>query len=374
MKKDFKQNNAITLIALVITIIVLLILAGVTIVTLTGDNGLITKAGEAKQTVNEAEIEERVKLAYQDFFLGRNTETGYTFQQALNKIFREREITVTESKGVYTLSIENGKKYSFNPETKEFAEIIWTQDGITVTNTQTGQTLKVGDTVYYDSGVADYEGEEIQGKWGILGAEDGKVLIVSKENIGTLALSGKQDYLTDGSIKLNNACSSYKNAAYAHLARSINLDDLKKLDTSIGSTVTSHIYTMTDNGYVQLDDKSPSTWSRSFTNIDGEVLSKDKPIYVNETNNEKYFRVYDKTWNMLNPNGNSYWINSQYCVCGGACAYWGFYTITNHNLQANGQMYNSFGSGGATSGVRAVVYIKSNVKLSGNSTDGWIVE
>ena len=44
----FKQKG-ITLIALVITIIVLLILAGVSIATLTGDNGLLTKTQEAKE-------------------------------------------------------------------------------------------------------------------------------------------------------------------------------------------------------------------------------------------------------------------------------------------------------------------------------------
>ena len=206
-----KKDRGITLIALVITIIVLLILAGVTISTLTGDNGLLQKAGETKQTVNEAEIEERVKLAYQDYYLGQKTGTRDTFQQALDKIFGEGEIIATESEGVYTLSIEDGKKYSFNPETKEFSEIIWTQNGTTITNIQTGQILKVGDTVYYDSGVVDYEGEEIQGKWGILGAEYGKLLIMSKENIASVTLSGKQDYLTDGKTKLNNTCIPFKN-------------------------------------------------------------------------------------------------------------------------------------------------------------------
>ena len=43
-----KKQTGITLIALVITIIVLLILAGVTIATLTGDNGILKKVGEAK--------------------------------------------------------------------------------------------------------------------------------------------------------------------------------------------------------------------------------------------------------------------------------------------------------------------------------------
>ncbi len=55
-------NNGITLIALVITIIVLLILAGVTIATLTGDNGILTKAQEAKTKTEIAEKEEKEKL------------------------------------------------------------------------------------------------------------------------------------------------------------------------------------------------------------------------------------------------------------------------------------------------------------------------
>ena len=59
-----KQKNAgITLIALVITIIVLLILAGVTIATLTGENGILTRASDASEQTKEANAEEQVKLA-----------------------------------------------------------------------------------------------------------------------------------------------------------------------------------------------------------------------------------------------------------------------------------------------------------------------
>ena len=67
MKQNLKERvngkNGITLIALVITIIVLLILAGVTIATLTGDNGILTKAQSAKKVSTDAEIEEKIKLA-----------------------------------------------------------------------------------------------------------------------------------------------------------------------------------------------------------------------------------------------------------------------------------------------------------------------
>ena len=56
-----KKNKGITLIALVITIIVLLILAGVSIATLTGDNGILTRASDAKEQTEIAEIKEQIQ-------------------------------------------------------------------------------------------------------------------------------------------------------------------------------------------------------------------------------------------------------------------------------------------------------------------------
>ena len=58
-----KTTKGITLIALVITIIVLLILAGVTIATLTGENGILTRASEASEKTKQANAEEQVQLA-----------------------------------------------------------------------------------------------------------------------------------------------------------------------------------------------------------------------------------------------------------------------------------------------------------------------
>ena len=69
MKQNLKERvngkNGITLIALVITIIVLLILVGVTIATLTGDNGILTKAQNAKEKNAQKTVEEQIKLAVQ---------------------------------------------------------------------------------------------------------------------------------------------------------------------------------------------------------------------------------------------------------------------------------------------------------------------
>ena len=63
MRFKTKEAKGITLIALVITIIVLLILAGVTIATLTGDNGILKKAGDAKTQTEQAKADENLKIA-----------------------------------------------------------------------------------------------------------------------------------------------------------------------------------------------------------------------------------------------------------------------------------------------------------------------
>ena len=60
--KELIKNKGITLIALVITIIVLLILAGVTIATLTGENGILTRAADASKKTGQASAEEQVQL------------------------------------------------------------------------------------------------------------------------------------------------------------------------------------------------------------------------------------------------------------------------------------------------------------------------
>ncbi|MBQ9658201.1 MAG: hypothetical protein IJV31_05485 [Clostridia bacterium] len=54
-----KEPKGITLIALVITILVLIILAGVTLNVLTGENGIITKAVKAKEDTETKSAEEQ---------------------------------------------------------------------------------------------------------------------------------------------------------------------------------------------------------------------------------------------------------------------------------------------------------------------------
>ena len=58
-----RNQRGFTLIALVITIIVLLILAGVSIAMLTGDNGILTKSTQAQRETEMGEIADKINLA-----------------------------------------------------------------------------------------------------------------------------------------------------------------------------------------------------------------------------------------------------------------------------------------------------------------------
>ena len=62
-KTKLRKNNGITLIALVITIIVLLILAGVAISMLSGENGILNKAKEAKEKTEDGQKQEETTLS-----------------------------------------------------------------------------------------------------------------------------------------------------------------------------------------------------------------------------------------------------------------------------------------------------------------------
>ena len=83
-----RNQKGITLIALVITIIVLLILAGVSIAMLTGNNGILTQTNKAKVAQIEGQVKEEVNLAIQAAKMyaeeqAVSTSTGYSADEHL---------------------------------------------------------------------------------------------------------------------------------------------------------------------------------------------------------------------------------------------------------------------------------------------------
>lgn len=145
-----RKNKGITLIALVITIIVLLILAGVTIATLTGDNGLLQKATSAKEQTKSAEAEEQIKLIYAEYQISKyaegNMSAGDYLKEQLEKTYGEGNVDIISSEESIVLKvIENGesKFYEYNPSTGISKEL---QKGINY-NGKTTSEIRPGDDI-----------------------------------------------------------------------------------------------------------------------------------------------------------------------------------------------------------------------------------
>ena len=85
-QKIMIKERGITLIALVITIIILLILAAVTIGALSGDNGILSNAAKAKQETEKAQEEENKTLAELEELIENEGEdtTGYNIEKEVN--------------------------------------------------------------------------------------------------------------------------------------------------------------------------------------------------------------------------------------------------------------------------------------------------
>lgn len=111
-QKD-KYNRGITLMTLVITIIVLLILTGITIAGVTNKNGVIRKAKRAKEETRIAQIQEKVhewNVANMSSNELGNNHNHQTMQDLLNKLKQEGLLTNQEyNQAVATLNSENPK-------------------------------------------------------------------------------------------------------------------------------------------------------------------------------------------------------------------------------------------------------------------------
>lgn len=169
--RNINSDKGITLTILVITIVVILILSGVTITAVMGDQGLINKSEELSNNTNET--------------INQQTEELNNMINELDEIMNPW----VQNKTVVTKKLKSGTK-----------------------------TYNVGDDYTYDCGVEGYTGG-----WKVLGAENGKLLIMSTEDIGTLTLNGKEGYNT-GISQLDEMCASYGTKA-----RSITVEDINRV-------------------------------------------------------------------------------------------------------------------------------------------------
>ena len=167
-----KQNRGITLIALVITIIVLLILAGITISALTGDNGIVGNASTAKE---QSEISEEKEIVEQATAVTMGKDKyGNIKQETLQEELVDNDVEVTQSGNNFICRFPSEREYIVSQE-----GIVTEKKGLLASEI-TGEHYGSYVMNYSDIDVAD-GGESQKSDWQIYYA--GKVGNESEEHI-----------------------------------------------------------------------------------------------------------------------------------------------------------------------------------------------
>lgn len=259
-----KTEKGITLISLVVTIIVLLILAAVTLTMLTGENGIMTRAIDAEDKYSDAYIEEQLKLAYQEYRMEKSLNTEYTIQKALNKTDLDILSIIGDDSTGYEVKVKKKsekKIYVLNgySSIKELSKK-WIDNG-NGSFTRGIVTVNLGDIVsyvldqeqyFYDTNVNNGIGKgvisrdsvtgkyllrqeryykENLGYWMILGIDNnGHIELISQNPTSNrVVLANEEGYLYC-SNELNKLCDDiYKHGVGAVGARSLNKEDINKL-------------------------------------------------------------------------------------------------------------------------------------------------
>ena len=216
MKESFKEKKGITLIALVITIIVLLILAGVSIAMLTGQNGILTQAQNSKTVTENKSAEEKVKLAV----MGARADDGTLTVGKLRTELANYGGTVEGDTFPVTVTVD-GKSFTVTNTG------VVTATGSSTTNPNppaSTDTLKASDiaaktdkTKIYGATVTGYtlpSGTTTDVKWKIFYADNSNIYLIADNYVERANLPNSTDGTTATANKPNDGYSSNARTAY----------------------------------------------------------------------------------------------------------------------------------------------------------------
>ena len=251
MKKILKKEKGITLIALVITIIVLIILAGISISLVLGDNGIVTKAKQAKEQTEQAKSNE---------------------ESSLNEAVKYVEDLGTSNDGGSTP----------NP-----------------TPTLTTKDLKAGTYIKYDTGVSSV---------GTNGVVTCRVLYDASSQYGLQIITDKNI----SNVKLGGSDWATASASYNNAIQTLNTEAGKYLNTTyaidarcVGSVPTNQNGTFTNKnsenaGPVQLGFTSSVSGANNMKGADTNYETDETQM-----NNLSIFTTGENYW-LASRNVNSY--------------------------------------------------------------------
>ena len=205
--KSKKDSNGITLIALVVTIIALLILAGVAINLTIGDNGIITRASKARLTSELATYKEELEM----YEVGKELD---------NTGFMRDTLTAGKEKLNYNTQPEGEEgniKTIINSISDEYLEKLEVIKGELLINTKDINEIKIAQSLGIEVNPYDITEEgELLSSYGnlLLMSEDGTLTIPERvTKIGEGAFSNLEGLKT---IIIPGTCKEIANNAFAY--------------------------------------------------------------------------------------------------------------------------------------------------------------
>ena len=251
-KRTSLGEKAITLIALVVTIVILLILAGVTITMTLGQNGLFTRAREGAATYNESEVRDDLSMLITQYTWDKASEKT---NKNLGDYLKDNGATSVKANADGTTLEVTYKRYTFkvNKDSGEITEVsksdssdssttptIIPQVGEIVSYTpdfpSTGYDLTTAKSGYSKAQTID--GAYDPTTWKIMEVDKNgnitKLFGVPNSSQSTVGFGNSTGY-NNGVYLLNDICKSrYGNASLGATARSLTIEDIESRMNSKG--------------------------------------------------------------------------------------------------------------------------------------------
>ena len=351
-----KSSKGITLIALVITIIVLLILARVSIATLTGENGILTRAQDAKEQTEIASVKEQAQLDIANWVADEMKNGEDATVNTPEKVKEILEVANLNNENKYYKELQTDKII-----TPSGYEILYEE--LYTNSTTVGEVTEVtaanyGDKV--DGYISQKEKDEgINLIWRIFYDDDNYVYLISSKADGSNTVESCQLNQYPGSTKTYSGSEDITDS----FLQSLNSQwfDIVKDAPSTNGNAKAVAYLMDQDVW----DKYKDSEGNATYAIGGPTLELFKNSYnkSEETTNE--IEITNCTSTGYSENTSSNWLLETYnkgIYNNGTGSYWRLASpgsLISHNMLGvnggSGNLYDSSLSFGL--GLRPIVII-----------------
>lgn len=371
MKKILKNTKGITLVALVITIIILLILAGISISALT-NTGIFQKAKDAKQKSNDAALDQNTKLDEYE-----NELDKYLPQKLIDKV----------NDG----TIKVGDYISYTPDgasTENILQELATYSGSENENTTSTLTQEID--------------KKTGLKWRVLDVKDEKIRLISdRPTTSKITLYGPKGY-NNAVYLLDKTCKTlYNNSKLASNVQNLKIEDIQdhlaydytQYTNSVVDTVKyggtkeyttyknyPNIFAKEKTGWVDGTQGTELSLSEQTTPINETKKIANEKIKITQTywnktmsandfdgeNKEMYYKLF------INNGSNypTYWMSSRCVFARSDYAGFDVRHVGSDGVGANALYYSGDNEGSGGFAFRPCITLNSNVQVtSGNGTE-----